>query len=150
VRLSRPALAQRRAPRWVRALHDGPLHLAIVAVSLLWMVPSLGLLVSSFRPADQVATTGWWTAFSTPFAFTLENYEQVLSARNMGQSFVNSLSIAVPTTVIVILVAAFAAYALAWMPFPGRDLLFVALVCLLIVPLQMVLVPVLRLFNAIW
>jgi alpha-glucoside transport system permease protein len=135
--------------RLARALRHGPLHLAILLICMLWIVPSLGLLVSSFRPAHLVATTGWWTAFTPPFQFTLENYRQVITTNNMGQSFINSLLIAIPATVIPIMVAAFAAYAFAWMTFPGRDLLFIIVVGLLVVPLQMTLVPMLRLFNTL-
>jgi alpha-glucoside transport system permease protein len=135
--------------RLARALRHGPLHLAILLICMLWIVPSLGLLVSSFRPAHLVATTGWWTAFTPPFQFTLENYRQVITTNNMGQSFINSLLMAIPATVIPIMVAAFAAYAFAWMTFPGRDLLFIIVVGLLVVPLQMTLVPMLRLFNTL-
>ena len=131
------------------ALRRGPLHVVIILLCLIWMVPTVGLLVSSFRPAQQVATTGWWNAFTLPFQFTLDNYQQVLSANNMGSSFINSLFIAIPATVIPIMVAAFAAYAFAWMEFPGRQFLFIVVVGLLVVPLQMTLIPVLRLFTAL-
>lgn len=124
-----------------------PLHLALLLLCLAWTTPTVALLVSSFRPPALVATTGWWQAFSLPFQFTLDNYRQVLTANNMGQSFANSLLIAVPATVMPMLVAAFAAYAFAWMDFPGRQALFLAVVGLLVVPLQMTLIPVLRLFN---
>ncbi len=134
--------------RLARFLSGAPVHVALLLISLIWIVPSVGLLVSSFRPAALVATTGWWTAFTTPFQFTLQNYQQVLTANNMGTSFVNSLFVAIPATVIPIMVAAFAAYAFAWMDFPGRNLLFVTVVGLLVVPLQMTLIPVLRLFNS--
>ncbi len=137
------------ANAWIRGLRRIPLNLVILFICAIWMLPSVGLLVSSFRPADQVATSGWWTAFQTPFAFTLDNYQQVLSAKNMGMSFLNSLTISIPATIMPIVIAAYAAYALAWMKFPGRDLLFVAIVGLLIVPLQVTLVPVLRLFTSL-
>lgn len=133
--------------RLARALSRVPVHLAIVAICLLWMLPTTGLLISSFRPASDVATSGWWTSFTTPQAFTLENYAHVLTTKNMGLSFANSLLISVPTTLLTIIVAAYAAYAFAWMKFPGRDTLFVVVVALLVVPLQMTLVPVLRLFT---
>jgi alpha-glucoside transport system permease protein len=83
-----------------------------------------------------------------PFRFTLENYERVLTTNNMAQSFVNSLFVTIPATVMPILIAAFAAYAFAWMRFPGRDLLFFAIVGLLVVPLQMTVIPILKLFTA--
>jgi len=122
-----------------------PLHTVIVIVVLLWMTPAFGLLISSFRPPSEIASTGWWTAFQTPFKFTLDNYRTVLAQNRMGQSFLNSLIISVPSTVIPILVAGFAAFAFAWMKFPGRDFLFIFVVALLVVPIQMTLIPVLRL-----
>jgi alpha-glucoside transport system permease protein len=125
-----------------------PLHAAVIMIALIWMVPTVGLLVSSFRPPSEVAQSGWWTALTPPFRFTLENYERVLTTNNMGQSFVNSLFVTIPATVMPILIAAFAAYAFAWMRFPGRDLLFFAVVGLLVVPLQMTVIPILKLFTA--
>lgn len=111
------------------------------------MIPTLALLVSSFRPQNLVATTGWWTAFSPPFQFTLDLYQQAIGRAGIADSFVNSLFISIPATVIPIMIAAFAAYAFAWMEFPGRDWLFVIVVGLLVVPLQMTLIPVLKLYN---
>ncbi len=135
--------------RLSRGLGRGVLHVAIIAICLIWLVPTVGLLVSSFRPANLVATTGWWQALKSPFQFTLENYQQVLTTNNMGPSFINSLFISIPSTVIPIMVAAFAAYAFAWMKFPGRDWLFITVVGLLVVPLQMTLIPVLRLYTSL-
>jgi alpha-glucoside transport system permease protein len=133
--------------RMAAALRRGPLHLLVLAICAFWMVPTLALLVSSFRPAFMIASTGWWTALQPPFQFTLDLYRQALTSAGMGRSFVNSLFIAIPATVIPVMIAAFAAYAFAWMRFPGRDLLFVIVVGLLVVPLQMTLIPVLRLYN---
>jgi alpha-glucoside transport system permease protein len=133
--------------RFARFLRRTPVHIAIVAICLIWMVPTVALLVSSFRPANLVATTGWWTALNPPFNFTLDLYRESLGRANMGQSFINSLFIAIPATVIPIMIAAFAAYAFAWMEFPGRDLLFIMVVALLVIPLQSTLIPVLRLYT---
>jgi alpha-glucoside transport system permease protein len=124
-----------------------PLHLIILLVCVIWMVPTLGLFVSSLRPRALILNTGWWEAFDTPLRFTLENYVHVVGQANMGRSFFNSLLIAIPATVMPILVAAFAAYAFSWMRFPGRDVLFLVIIGLLVVPLQMTLIPILRLFN---
>jgi alpha-glucoside transport system permease protein len=126
-----------------------PLHTALVIISLVWLVPTVALLVSSFRPASDVNTSGWWNAFQLPFGFTLDNYADVLSNNNVGQSFLNSLFISIPATVIPIMVAAFAAYAFAWMEFPGRNVLFILVVALLVVPLQSALIPVLQLTTSI-
>ena len=122
------------------------------ALVIIWTAPTLGLLVSSFRPADAVANSGWWTAFAKPFAsgqWTLRNYERVILADNMGNAFLNSLLVAIPSTVIPITIAAFAAYAIAWMDFPGRHLILIIIVSLLIVPLQMALIPVPRLYTSL-
>jgi alpha-glucoside transport system permease protein len=126
-----------------------PLHIIIVVIALLWMTPAFGLLVSSFRTSTEIASTGWWTAFQTPFKFTLDNYSTVLSQNGMWRSFLNSLIISIPGTVIPILVAGFAAFAFAWMKFRGRDVIFMFVVALLVVPIQMTLIPVLRLFADI-
>ncbi|MFU8852159.1 carbohydrate ABC transporter permease [Micromonospora sp. SL1-18] len=122
------------------------LHLAVVALMVIWAVPTVGLLVSSFRPQSELSTSGWWTAFAPPYHFTMENYRDVFQQSGIGEAFVNSLFIAIPATVIPLFVAAFAAYAFSWMRFPGRDVLFVVLVGLLVVPLQTTLIPVLKLF----
>lgn len=136
-----------------------PLHLVLLIITALWLVPGLGLLTSSFRPPDQIAKSGWWTAFSGPLSFTLENYQSVLRTSELGRSFLNSLIITIPTTVMTVMVAAITAYAFAWMRFPGRDILFYVIVGLLVVPIQMTLVPVLKLltdlgltgtFPAVW
>jgi alpha-glucoside transport system permease protein len=146
--LSRPA-EEGRAPaaRVARALRRAPVHVLVIVVCLVWTAPTVALLISSFRPANLVATTGWWTAFQLPFNFTLDLYQQALGRAGMGQSFVNSLFIAIPATLIPIMVAAFAAYAFAWMDFPGRNALFIVVVGLLVVPLQSTLIPVLRAYT---
>ena len=151
-----PATASVAAPasprrRWIIASAEWfgarvPLHLALITLMVLWSIPTIALLVSSFRPPGDVITSGWWNSIKHPLDFTLDNYDRVMSQRNMGQSFVNSLIITVPSTVLVILVAALAAYAFAWMRFPGRNTLFLVVVALLVVPLQMTLIPVLQLY----
>jgi alpha-glucoside transport system permease protein len=147
--------ARKRGGGWTRIL----LHAVVVALMILWIVPTLGLFVNSFRPASDVSSSGWWNAFFPPWDFTLQNYERVIAANNLGDSFVNSLLITIPSTVIPVLVAAFAAYAFAWMKFPFRNAIFIAVVGLLVIPLQSTLIPVLRLlagagiageFIAVW
>jgi len=126
------------------------LHLLLVGLALIWFTPTLGLLVSSFRPADQIIRTGWWTVILHPTqvrSFTLDNYRQVLAREGMARAFLNSFLIAVPSTIIPITVAALAAYALAWMKFRGRGVLLSVIIGLIVIPLQMTLIPVLKLFN---
>jgi alpha-glucoside transport system permease protein len=126
-----------------------PLHVVVGSVCIVWLLPAVGLLVSSLRNPQAVSSSGWWTALTPPFRFTLENYAAVLGSYNLGRSFLNSLLITIPATVIPIIVAAYAAYAFAWMRFPGRQILFAIVVGSLVIPLQMTLIPVLRLFNAL-
>jgi alpha-glucoside transport system permease protein len=125
-----------------------PVHIAMIALVIAWVVPTLGTLVNSVRPPFLLSGSGWWTALVTP-QFTLENYERVLNANNMGTSFVNSLILTIPATVIPIAIAAFAAFAFAWMSFPFRNTLFLLLVALLVIPLQMTLIPVLQGYSAV-
>jgi alpha-glucoside transport system permease protein len=129
-----------------------PIHIAVIAIALIWTLPTIGLLVSSIRSPEALLETGWWTVFQHPFDFTqyqLQNYVDVLTQENMGQAFLNSLAISVPATVMPIAIATFAAYALAWMEFPGRQILFALIVGLLVVPLQMTLIPILRIYNTV-
>lgn len=134
------------APRRRRFGRIG-LHAAIIGLVVLWLIPTIGLLVNSFRPAASVSDSGWWTAIFQPSQLTLENYAHVLSESDIGPAFINSLIISIPATIIPLMVASFAAYAFAWMSFPGRNLLFVIVVGLLVVPLQTTLIPILQLFG---
>lgn len=127
-----------------------PLHLIIILIAFLWVLPSVGLFITSFRTSADVAASGWWTIFEHPFNFTvytLANYREVITKIGIGRAFLNTLFITIPSTIIPILIASFAAYAFAWMEFPGRRFFFILLVALLIVPLQMTLIPILRIFN---
>jgi alpha-glucoside transport system permease protein len=122
----------------------------VLVIGIAWTIPTAGVFISSFRPEVEVASSGWWTVFTHPFDFTqytLANYQRVLTAEDMFEAFVNSLIVTIPATVIPITLAAFAAYAFAWTRFRGRSFLFAVVVGLLVIPLQMSLVPLLRLYG---
>ncbi len=139
-----PAKSRSRFGSW-------PKRITVLLLVVLWSLPTVGILISSFRDARAITTTGWWTALFNPFQedWTLINYEQVLGSENMANAFINSLIVTIPSTIIPITVAAFAAYAFAWMRFPLRGTLFLLVVALLVVPLQMALIPVQQLYSAL-
>lgn len=125
-------------------------RITILAIVVLWSIPTLGVLITSFRVEDAVNTSGWWTVLAHPFRaaeWTFENYKLALDSQGFGSAFLNSLAVTLPSTVIPIAIAAFAAYAFSWMEFRGRYVMFVAVVGLLVVPLQMALIPILRLYT---
>ncbi len=124
-----------------------PLHLVVIGLIVIWLIPTIGLFVNSFRTAEAATSSGWWTAIFQPAQLSLDNYAHVLSQSDIAPAFVNSLFISIPATIIPVLVAAFAAYAFAWMDFPGRNVLFVVVVGLLVVPLQTTLIPILQLYG---
>jgi alpha-glucoside transport system permease protein len=131
-------------------LRHAPVRVAVILICVLWSLPTLGLLVTSFRNPLDITRTGWWEALLSPFReaqWTLQNYQTVISSEGMGDAFLNSLIVTIPSTAIPITIAAFAAYAFAWIRFPGRGILFAIVVGLLVVPLQMALIPILRLYG---
>jgi alpha-glucoside transport system permease protein len=135
-------------PAFVRSV---PLRLSVFVICFLWTVPTLGLLVTSVRDPALIATSGWWTSLLHPFEpnqWTLSNYATVLSSDGMGNAFINSLVVTIPSVAIPITIAAFAAYAFAWIPFRGRGILFTIVVALLVVPIQMSLIPILKIYAA--
>jgi alpha-glucoside transport system permease protein len=122
----------------------------IAVICFLWIVPTLGALVTSFRSPDDANSSGWWTIITKPSTLknlTLGNYHDAISGANLGRSFINSLAIALPATFIPILIAAFAAYAFTFMDFPGKDTLFVIIVSLLVVPNFVAMVPLLKIYG---
>jgi alpha-glucoside transport system permease protein len=133
--------------RAVRAITRAPLHVVLLAIALFWLLPTIGLFVASLRSASANASDGWWNALTEPSQLSLENYRTLLDNDDLTGSFWNTVAITVPTTVLVVLIASLAAYAFAWIPFRGRDGVFLAVVALLVVPLQVALIPLARLFG---
>jgi alpha-glucoside transport system permease protein len=136
---SRPQF--RFSSRWL-------LHITLIILAVIWLVPTVGLLITSFRPREAISDSGWWTAFA-PARFTLENYSQVLTAQSMDRAFLNSFIITIPSTILPLVIASMAAYALAWLPFRGRDTILLTLLVLLVVPIQVALIPALQISNGI-
>jgi len=143
--VARPA-GETTSGRLVRALGRSPIHIALGVIALIWLLPTIGLLVTSFRPRGDIQNSGWWTTFGS-FHLTLENYQQVLNAQGMGQAFLNSLFIAVPSTLIPLAVCSLAAYAFSWINFRFRDTLFLFIIALMMIPIQVAFLPVLQLFK---
>ena len=140
-----PIRAQTRSERLVRLVSRGPLHIALVGIALIWLVPTVGLALTSFRKRPAIASSGWWHSL-TQWDWTLHNYGSVIHATGMGHAWVNSVIITVPATILPLTLGALAAFGFAWVPFPFRDTLFLLIVALMIVPIQTSLVPLLKLF----
>jgi alpha-glucoside transport system permease protein len=127
----------------------GFVNFVLIVVALFWLVPSVGLFLSSLRTVGDSASSGWWTVFTAPAQLTLDNYANLLSNQTIVSSFWNTILIAVPTTILVVLIGSLAAYAFAWVDFPGRDWLLIVVIVLLAVPIQVALIPLARLFGSI-
>ena len=131
--------------RLVGFVSRSPVHIALIAIAALWLVPTVGLAVTSFRPRSDILSNGWWHVFSSHL--TLENYSSVLHSNGMGHAFVNSIWITLPSTILPLTLGALAAYAFAWTRFPFRDTTFLCIVALMVVPVQTAFVPLLKLFR---
>ncbi|MFD3420894.1 carbohydrate ABC transporter permease [Streptomyces decoyicus] len=142
---ARQPLAARMAAR----AGGGAMRVFLVLVALFWLMPSVGLLLSSLRSPQQIAESGWWRVFSAPAQITWDNYSQLLSNDKVMGSLLTTAAITVPATVLVVVIGSLAGYAFAWMEFPGRDGWFLVVVGLLVVPVQVALIPVAKLFGAV-
>ena len=140
-----PIRAQTRSERLVRLVSRGPLHIALIGIALIWLVPTVGIALTSFRKPPAIASSGWWHSL-TQWDWTLHNYDSVITATGMGHAWVNSVIITVPATLLPLTLGALAAFGFAWVPFPFRDTLFLLIVALMIVPIQTSLVPLLKFF----
>lgn len=137
------------ASRILRGLSSGVVNFVLLIIAIFWLVPTIGLFLTSLRSVGDNAGSGWWTVFTKPAELTIENYANLLSNSQITGSFWNTVMIAVPSTVLVVLIGALAAYAFAWMNFPGRDWLLIAVIVLLAVPIQVALIPLARMFGAL-
>jgi len=135
---------QRRARLATTKLTSPWASFTAILLAFLWTLPTVGLLVTSFRPDTEIRSSGWWSVFTNP-RFTLDNYENALfgGSTNLINYFVNSLVITIPASLIPISIALLAAYGFAWIDFRGRDVLFIAVFALQVIPLQIALIPLL-------
>ncbi|HEX2766018.1 MAG TPA: carbohydrate ABC transporter permease [Candidatus Limnocylindria bacterium] len=141
--------ARTMSERLSRFVAKAPIHVALIIIGAIWLLPTIGLFITSFRPSSEILSSGWWEVFTGRWNFTLENYETVINSQGMGQAFINSIVITLPSTLLTLLVAALAAYGFAWVDFPYRDTVFLVVVGLLLVPIQMTLIPLVGLLRDI-
>ncbi|MEV0018446.1 carbohydrate ABC transporter permease [Streptomyces tendae] len=135
--------------RLAEAVSGGLVRVFLIVVGLFWLVPTIGLLLSSLRTPEDMAASGWWKVFTEPSQLTFQSYEELLRNGDITSSLLNTALITVPATVLVVVIGALAGYAFAWMDFPGRDWWFLAVVGLLVVPVQVALIPIAELFGKI-
>jgi alpha-glucoside transport system permease protein len=133
--------------RAVRILTKAPVQVVLIIIGLIWLVPTIGLFLTSLLTAEDASDNGWWRIFAKPSLATFDNYKDIFNNDDITSSLVTTAVIAVGGTVLPILVASAAAYAFAWLDFPGRDWVFVIVIGLLVVPVQMALIPMFTLYN---
>ena len=127
-----------------------PLHFIVLAFTVVWLLPTLGLWVTSFRSPENIFGSGWWTVFTDLFnvdQYTFENYMHVIGKQGLGRSFCNSLAISVPSTLVSTFIGAMTAFGFAWIKFAGRKILFLLVIGLMVVPLQMTFIPILPIYR---
>jgi alpha-glucoside transport system permease protein len=135
--------------RFMRWVSSTPVHILLVVVGILWLVPTIGLFLTSLLSAEDYLEGGWWQVFSEPSKLTFENYSAIFDNETITSSLVTTIWIAVGGTLLPILVGALAGYAFAWLEFPGRDWFFILVIALLVVPLQMALIPMFRFYETL-
>src|SRR3954452_3061594 len=147
----KPKLSERDtvAGKPLRFTMKAPVNLFLILLGLVWLIPTLGLFITSILPAQAFTVKGWWQIFSKPTLATWQNYSNVLRNHSITHSLWITLQIAVGNTLIVVIVGALAGYAFAWLEFPGRDYIFLVVIALLVVPLQMALIPMFKVYNSL-
>ena len=144
-----PVPRERTSAKVLRIIRRGPVQVVLVVIGLLWLVPTFGLFITSILPLSDLATSGWWQIFSHPSHATFANYSALFHNSGLLTALKTTAYIAVGNTVLVVFVGALAGYAFAWLDFPGRDWLFIAVIALLVVPIQMALIPMFRLYDTL-
>jgi alpha-glucoside transport system permease protein len=145
--LQLPAARDNVAAKILRAVARAPLHIILVVIGALWLVPTIGLFATSILPASALASKGWWQIFTKPSLATWSNYDALFHNQGLIQALKTTAYIAVGNTVLVVVLGAMAGYAFAWLDFPGRDWAFIGVIGLLVVPLQMALIPMFKLYD---
>jgi alpha-glucoside transport system permease protein len=143
-----PRPVESRAAKIIRYAAKLPLQIVLALVALLWLVPTLGLFLTSLMPAGSIAEQGWWNVVAHPSMATFDNYNALFDNNDLTKALITTAEIAVGNTLILVIVAALAGYAFAWLEFPGRDVLFVIVIGLLVVPIQVALIPIFSLYNS--
>ncbi|MFJ4646915.1 carbohydrate ABC transporter permease [Streptomyces bobili] len=148
--MTNPVKAERSlGGRIVEKLGGGAVRVFLILVGLFWLVPTIGLLISSLRSPEDMSASGWWKVFAEPSQLTVDSYQKLLENGDITNSLFNTVLITVPATVLVVVIGSLAGYAFAWMEFPGRDWWFLAVVGLLVVPVQVALIPIAELFGKV-
>ena len=132
-----------------RTVAKTPLQILLIVIGLLWLVPTIGLFITSILPRTEITSTGWWRVFAHPSLATFSNYSALFHQAGLTSALETTAIIAVGNTVLVVVVGALAGYAFAWLEFPGRDWIFLGVIALLVVPLQMALIPMFRFYNTL-
>jgi alpha-glucoside transport system permease protein len=125
-----------------------PFQILMAVLALAWLVPTFALLLTSLMPAGLIDKQGWWKVISHPSQITFANYDALFKNNDLTSALLTTAEIAVANTVLLVIVAALAGYAFAWLDFPGRDILFVVVIGLLVVPIQVALIPIFSLYNS--
>jgi alpha-glucoside transport system permease protein len=142
-----PVPRQSVAARIGRVVVKAPVNIVLAAIGLLWLVPTIGLFLTSIMPASVSGTEGWWKVFSHPSVVTFDNYRALFHDSGLISAIKTTAIIAVGNTFLVVIIGAMAGYALAWLEFPGRDWVFIIVVGLLVLPLQMALIPMFSIYD---
>jgi alpha-glucoside transport system permease protein len=144
-----PVVEESTAGKVLRWLGKAPVHILLVFIGLLWLVPTIGLFMTSLFAPEDVNNIGWWKIFTKPSLATFQNYQDIYHNESIRSAFVTTIIISIGGTVLPIFVAALAGYAFAWLEFPGRDWIFLGVIALLVVPLQMALIPIFSLYSKV-